>query len=415
VVVIITLISIIIYKIAVYSIFQHVSGGEFKTYASTIASVSGSILQLIAITILSQVYAWLALKITLWENYRTETEFQNNLTVKRFIFEFFNYYGSCFYIAFIKGNFSGYPGHYTRIFNLRLDSCGPGGCLGELAENLAIIFLGKQILNNIQELFIPAVMSWWSRRKYTRYQGGDGDKEAITIALSTPWESDNDLAVQENLFPEYLEMVIQYGFATMFVVAFPIAPLFALLNNIVEIRLDAKKYVEMFRRPISVNCMSIGIWFTILDYMASIAIVTNAFVIAFTSDFISQILWAYNHEDDLHTYVAGHLSVAPENTTSSECKYWDYRNDEGDTTLWWWKLKAVQFIFVVVFEHFVFTIVRLIDLLIPDIPEKLEALIHLEDSFAREMMKEVIEIDLEKLEDMRKRIMLKRKQRAKYT
>ena len=30
--------------------------------------------------------------------------------------------------------------------------------------------------------------------------------------------------------------VIQYGFATMFVVAFPIAPLFALLNNIVEIR-----------------------------------------------------------------------------------------------------------------------------------------------------------------------------------
>lgn len=62
-----------------------------------------------------------------------------------------------------------------------------------------------------------------------------------------------------------------------------------------------------------------------------------------------------------------------------------------------------------------FTIVRLIDLLIPDIPEKLEALIHLEDSFAREMMKEVIEIDLEKLEDMRKRIMVKRKQRAKYT
>ena len=44
------------------------------------------------------------------------------------------------------------------------------------------------------------------------------------------------------------------------------------------------------------------------------------------------------------------------------------------------------------FQHFVFTIVRLIDLWIPDVPEKLEALIHLEDSFAREMMKEVIEV-----------------------
>jgi len=49
------------------------------------------------------------------------------------------------------------------------------------------------------------------------------------------------------------------------------------------------------------------------------------------------------------------------------------------------------------FQHFVFTIVRLIDLLIPDIPEKLEALIHLEDSFAREMMKEVIEVDIERV------------------
>lgn len=43
-------------------------------------------------------------------------------------------------------------------------------------------------------------------------------------------------------------------------------------------------------------------------------------------------------------------------------------------------------------QHFVFTVVRMIDLLIPDVPEKLEALIHLEDSFAREMMKEVIEV-----------------------
>ena len=131
-------------------------------------------------------------------------------------------------------------------------------------------------------------------------QGKGGDKEQIAISMSTPWEADNDLAEQESLFPEYLEMgklhlpvalemslngcrvinyqsfsVIQYGFATMFVVAFPIAPLFALMNNIVEIRLDAKKYTELLKRPIPINCMSIGIWYTILDYMASIAIVTN--------------------------------------------------------------------------------------------------------------------------------------------
>ena len=29
------------------------------------------------------------------------------------------------------------------------------------------------------------------------------------MPMETPWEADHDLAAQENLFPEYLEMVIQ--------------------------------------------------------------------------------------------------------------------------------------------------------------------------------------------------------------
>jgi len=38
-------------------------------------------------------------------------------------------------------------------------------------------------------------------------------------------------------------LVLQFGFITVFVAAFPIAPLFALLNNWIEIRLDARKLV----------------------------------------------------------------------------------------------------------------------------------------------------------------------------
>ena len=51
------------------------------------------------------------------------------------------------------------------------------------------------------------------------------------------------LVDNEGLFQEYLEMVLQFGFITIFVAAFPLAPLFALLNNWVEIRLDAQKFV----------------------------------------------------------------------------------------------------------------------------------------------------------------------------
>ena len=52
--------------------------------------------------------------------------------------------------------------------------------------------------------------------------------------------------------------VIQYGFATIFVAAFPLAPFFALLNNWVEIRLDAHKFVAVFRRPVAERAQDIG-------------------------------------------------------------------------------------------------------------------------------------------------------------
>ncbi len=52
--------------------------------------------------------------------------------------------------------------------------------------------------------------------------------------------------------------VIQFGFVSLFVASFPLAPLFALLNNIIEIRLDAKKFVTELRRPDAVRAKDIG-------------------------------------------------------------------------------------------------------------------------------------------------------------
>ena len=52
--------------------------------------------------------------------------------------------------------------------------------------------------------------------------------------------------------------MIQFGFITIFVAAFPLAPLFAWLNNIVEIRLDAFKFVSVLQRPIAERAQDIG-------------------------------------------------------------------------------------------------------------------------------------------------------------
>lgn len=68
---------------------------------------------------------------------------------------------------------------------------------------------------------------------------------------------------------------MQFGFITIFVAAFPLAPLFALLNNIVEIRLDAQKFVCTTRRTVGHQAKNIGIWLRILEFLVHLAVISN--------------------------------------------------------------------------------------------------------------------------------------------
>merc|ERR1719228_1391371 len=135
--------------------------------AQMIASMSGAMVNLVFIMMLGRVYEKLALRLTTWEMHRTQSEFDDNLTFKVFLFQFINFYSSIIYIAFFKGKFVGYPGHYKNIVgsNLRNEDCGNGGCLIELAQQLAVIMIGKQVINNAQEIIIPKVQAWWQNQK----------------------------------------------------------------------------------------------------------------------------------------------------------------------------------------------------------------------------------------------------------
>lgn len=64
---------------------------------------------------------------------KTHLEYENRLTTKMFLFQFVNYYSSCFYVAFFKGKFVGSPENYTYMFgrssNLRNEEVGFTGRL----------------------------------------------------------------------------------------------------------------------------------------------------------------------------------------------------------------------------------------------------------------------------------------------
>ena len=63
----------------------------------------------------------MARKLTDREYLRTQTEYENSYTLKIYLLQFVNFYGSIFYIAFVKGNVVGYPGEYTRMFGYRME------------------------------------------------------------------------------------------------------------------------------------------------------------------------------------------------------------------------------------------------------------------------------------------------------
>lgn len=72
-----------------------------------------------------------------------------------------------------------------------------------------------------------------------------------------------------------MSSVIQFGFVTLFVASFPLAPVLALVNNLFEIRVDAWKITTQFRRVMPEKAQDIGAWQPILQGVAILAVATN--------------------------------------------------------------------------------------------------------------------------------------------
>ncbi|XP_072475439.1 anoctamin-5 isoform X10 [Notamacropus eugenii] len=387
-----SMIAVIVYRLSVYAAFASLMEDteSLRPISSLLTpqlatSVTASCLNFVIIMILNFLYERIAVWITDMEVPRTHLEYENRLTMKMFLFQFVNYYSSCFYVAFFKGKFVGYPGAYTYMFSKwRNEECDPAGCLIELTTQLTIIMAGKQIWGNIQEAILPWVWNWWRRRR----------ARTNSEKLYSRWEQDH--ALQSfgplGLFYEYLEMVIQFGFITLFVASFPLAPLLALMNNILEIRVDSWKLTTQYRRPVASKAHSIGVWQEILNGMAVLSVVTNAFIVAFTSDMIPRLVYYHAYSTDQNSPMSGYinnsLSVFQISDFPSEpgaspgtfttCRYRDYRYPPDHEkkylhTMQFWHILAAKMAFIIIMEHIVFIVKFFVAWMIPDVPSEVKA------------------------------------------
>lgn len=74
-------------------------------------------------------------------------------------------------------------------------------------------------------------------------------------------------------------MFIQFGYVLLFSPAFPLAAVCALLNNCVEIHVDAFKLCSTFQRPFAHRVQNIGAWQEALEIMGIIGVLVNCALI----------------------------------------------------------------------------------------------------------------------------------------
>ncbi|XP_033913444.2 anoctamin-1-like isoform X4 [Acipenser ruthenus] len=390
--------GVILYRISTAAALAMSSSPSTKSNVRVTVMATAVIINLVVILILDEVYGYIARWLTLIEVPKTDKSFEERLIFKAFVLKFVNAFTPIMYVAFFKGRFVGRPGNYVYAFqSFRMEECAPGGCLMELCIQLSIIMLGKQLIqNNLFEIGIPKLKKLirYFKSKRTSVPEEENNKKLQR------YEVDYYLEPFAGLTPEYMEMMIQFGFVTLFVASFPLAPLFALLNNIIEIRLDAKKFIAELRRPVAARAKDIGIWYNILRVVAKLAVIINAFVIAFTSDFIPRLVYLYMYSTDgsMHGFINHTLSYFNVSDFKSGtepiepmqlgykveiCRFKDYREPPWslngyDISKQFWAVLAARLAFVIVFQNLVMIMSDFVDWMIPDIPKDISVQIHKE-------------------------------------
>ena len=77
--------------------------------------------------------------------------------------------------------------------------------------------------------------------------------------------------------------MLQFGYVALFVVAFPLAPLVALVNVMLNIYVDSQRMMRYSARPAPSGAQDIGAWHNVFEAMAYASAVTNLTIVVFTN------------------------------------------------------------------------------------------------------------------------------------
>jgi anoctamin-10/anoctamin-7 len=236
--------------------------------AQTIASV----LNAIQIQFFNFVYTLVADALAERENHRTDTEFEDSMVVKLFVFQFVNSYSSFFYLAFVASQ--------TSPDDDAIADCSGSNCMEPLAINLAVIFGSRLATSNLTELLIPYCQFAFRYFRSKKLASGAVSRPQREFMLE-PYDT-----IKATL-TDYSELAISFGYIALFVTALPFAAFAGLVWSYVESKGDGWKLCNVHQRPIPRGAEDIGSWQSMYTVIAVAAVLTNAGITCFTMDVLS--------------------------------------------------------------------------------------------------------------------------------
>ncbi|CAG8437654.1 6234_t:CDS:2 [Acaulospora colombiana] len=263
-------------------------------------------------------YIQIAKKLNEYENYETESSYEFNLTQKIFVANFLIGNLSIFFIGWIYIPFNEDIGYFFQslfeLFGLSLTikSVGPE----RLVTELKYFILTAQVISLFTEVILPYLLRFGSlgMNKIKKEANNDGGKDEDESAFLKRVMREVNLPVYD-VYEDYVEMVSQYGYVSLFSVIWPLTPVFAFINNLIELRSDAIKLCVHTRRPIPSRADSIGPWLDNLAFITWLSSITNPSIIylyhsdtkGFTSTsgviFTVVLVWFSEHIFDAVRYI----------------------------------------------------------------------------------------------------------------
>lgn len=156
-------------------------------------------------------------------------------------------------------------------------------CLRDVGWQLGIFVVVRMVTQNIWEIFVPYFNAWYKRFQEGRQfnTGLFGMTASTTMMVDMSSAEKQAMKDEYDVFEDMDEILILYGYSTLFVVACPWVPMVSLFCVVFELFLDQKKLVLLYKRPIPEPASNNEPWDTAFDVFGILAMMTNSAIVIF--------------------------------------------------------------------------------------------------------------------------------------